>query len=291
MLELAINALVIGILLGGFYCSVAIGLQMAFGLLDVVNIAHPAFIIFGSFVAYMMGSWVGLDPILTGILFTPVFFVVGLMIYRFYYETFEKRGAEPLRGLAFFFGLMFIIEVVLIMLYGVDYRLVEAPYIGPTIELGGVGIPWRMLVPFLVSVVFVLGLIIYLRSTFMGRAMKAVAQDAGALELMAADPIKIKQLAFGIGIATAALAGAMLIVIGPVEPSLGRLYIARAFAIVILAGLGSISGTMGAALIIGILESFVSTFAGPSWAPTVAFGMLLLVLGVRPQGLFGSIQR
>ena len=104
---------------------------------------------------------------------------------------------------------------------------------------------------------------------------------------MGADPVKVKQWAFGIGIATAAVAGALLIVIQPVEPSVGRLYIGRVFAIVILGGMGSISGTFFAALIIGIAESLVATFIGPSWAPAVAFGLLLLTLAVRPQGLFG----
>lgn len=285
--DLLINALVIGVLLGGFYAVVALGLQVSFGLLDVVNIAHPAFIILGSYIAYMMGLWIGLDPIITGILFAPVFFVVGLLVYRVYYESFERRHAEALRGLAFFFGLMFIIEVGLIIVYGVDLRSVEAIYIGPSIEIGFVGLPLRLLVPFGVSMVMAVGLGLYLSKTYTGRAIKAVAQDRQALQLMAADPVKIKQFAFGLSIATCALAGALLIIIIPVEPAVGRLYIARVFAIVILAGLGSISGAVYAAFILAIAESLVNTFFGPSWGPAVAFGILLLVLGVRPSGLFG----
>jgi branched-chain amino acid transport system permease protein len=115
----------------------------------------------------------------------------------------------------------------------------------------------------------------------------AVAQDQLALRLMGANPVRIKQLGFGIGIATTALAGALLIVIIPVEPSLGRAYIGVVFAIVVLAGLGSVKGTLVAALILGIAETMVSTFYGPSWAPAVAFGILLLALAFRPQGLFG----
>ena len=104
---------------------------------------------------------------------------------------------------------------------------------------------------------------------------------------MGANPIKIKQIAMGIAIATAAVAGALLIIIGPVEPSVGRLYIGRVFAIVILGGMGSISGTLIAALLIGVVESLVATFYGPSWAPAVGFGILLVTLAVRPQGIFG----
>ena len=285
--ELLANALVAGILLGGFYAAVSLGLSVAFGQLNIVNIAHPAFVILGSYIAYMCNSRWGLDPILVGIVFTPVFFLIGVGAYRIYYESFERKDDEALRGLAFFFGVMFIIEVGLIMVYGVDFRTVQAPYIGQNWKIGGVGVPTRMLVPFCVSLVMFACVYIYLSRTFNGRAIMAVAQDRLALQLMAADPVRIKQLGFGIGIGTTAVAGALLIIIIPIEPSIGRLYIGQVFAIAVLAGLGSIPGTLVAALVLGIAESVVSTFFGPSWAPAVAFGILLLALAFRPQGLFG----
>ncbi len=286
-LELLANALVAGILLGGFYAAVSLGLSVAFGQLNIVNIAHPAFVILGSYIAYMCNSRWGLDPILVGIAFTPVFFLLGVGAYRIYYESFERKDDEALRGLAFFFGVMFIIEVGLIMAYGVDFRTVQAPYIGQNWKIGGVGVPTRMLVPFCVSLVMFACVYLYLSRTFNGRAIMAVAQDRLALQLMAADPVRIKQLGFGIGIGTTAVAGALLIIIIPIEPSIGRLYIGQVFAIAVLAGLGSIPGTLVAALVLGIAESVVSTFFGPSWAPAVAFGILLLALAFRPQGLFG----
>ena len=144
-----------------------------------------------------------------------------------------------------------------------------------------------MLVPFAVALAMTAGVYLYLSRTFTGRAILAVSQDRLALRLMGADPVRIKQLAFGLSIATAALAGALLIVIGPVEPSMNRHYIGRVFAIVVLGGMGSIGGTLVAALILGVAESLVATFYGPSWAPAVAFGILLLTLALRPQGLFG----
>jgi branched-chain amino acid transport system permease protein len=128
---------------------------------------------------------------------------------------------------------------------------------------------------------------LYLSRTFVGRAIMAVSQDQGALALMAADPIKIKRIAFGISIATAALAGAFLIIIQPVEPSVGREYIGRVFAICVLGGLGSLPGTVIGAMILGIMESITATFYGPSWAPAVSFGFLLLTLAFRPSGLLG----
>ncbi len=286
-LDLFANAIVAGVLLGGFYAAVAIGLAIAFGQLDIVNIAHPAFVIVGSYIAYIVNTHFGLDPVLIGVLVAPVFFLVGAGIYRIYYAAFERTGQESLSGLAFFFGLMFIIEVVLILVYGVDYRLVRAGYIGETIEVGFVGIPLRMLVPFVVAITCTSAIYLYLSRTFTGRAILAVAQDRLALQLMGADPVRIKQFAFGLAIATTAIAGSLLIIIGPVEPSVGRLYIGRVFAIVVLGGMGSISGMFIAALILGIVETLVATFMGPSWAPAVAFGLLLLTLAVRPAGLFG----
>jgi len=286
-MDLLLNAIVAGVLLGGFYAAVTVGISISFGMLDVVNIAHSAFIIVGSYIAYIVNSTFGLDPILTAILVLPAFYALGQVVYQVYYLSFEKRGEEALRGLAFFFGLLFITEVVLILTFGVDYRYVQAAYIGPTWRLGFVDFPLRMLIPCVVSLLLVLGLQLYLSRTFVGRAIMAVAQDQQALRLLSVDPIRIKRIAFGISIATAALAGAFLIIIQPVEPSVGREYIGRVFAICVLGGMGSLPGTVIAAMLLGILESFTATFYGPSWAPAVAFGFLLITLAVRPAGLLG----
>ena len=285
--DLLINALVSGILIGAFYAAVTAGVSLSFGILDIVNIAHPAFVILGSYIAYIVSVSLGLDPIVTSILVMPAFYALGAGIYQVYYVSFEKRGQESLRGLAFFFGLLFITEVSLVLYFGVDYRYVEAPYIGPTWHIGDVDIPMRLLVPCLVSLALIAVLQLVLTRTFIGRAIMAVAQDQFALQLMAVDPIRIKRIAFGISIATASLAGAFLIIIQPVEPSVGRQYIGRVFAICVLGGMGSLPGTVIAAMLIGIVESLTSTFYGPSWAPAVSFGFLLLTLAVRPAVIMG----
>jgi branched-chain amino acid transport system permease protein len=285
--DLLMNALVAGLLLGGFYTAVTLGVSISFGILDIVNIAHPAFIILGSYIAYILNINLGLDPILVGVVMLPAFYALGAVIYQIYYLSFERRGQEALRGLAFFFGLLFITEVMLILIFGVDYRYVEAAYIGPTLHLGYVDFPLRMLVPCIVALLLLAGLQLFLSRTFIGRAVNAVAQDQLALQLMAADPVRIKRIAFGISIATCALAGALLIIIQPVEPSVGREYIGRVFAICVLGGLGSLAGTLIAAMLLGVVESFTATFYGPSWAPAVAFGFLLITLAVRPAGLLG----
>ena len=241
----------------------------------------------GAYATYVLAGY-GMDPLLAGLLLMPVFFVFGLAVYQFYYTTFEGRGSDQgLRGIAFFFGVAFIVQVGLIIAFGVDQRFVEADYIGTSVEFGEMRLPQRMLVAFGVALALTTTLALYLSRTFIGRAIKAVAQDEGALRLMGADPVRIKRVAFGIAIATCALAGALLIIVGPVDPNLDRLYIGRTFCVVVLAGLGSMSGTLVAGLILGIAESIVLSTAGTAWAPAVAFGILLLVLGVRPSGLFG----
>jgi branched-chain amino acid transport system permease protein len=285
--DLLINAIVSGLLLGGFYAAVSVGIAISFGLLDIVNIAHPAFILLGSYAAFIGNTVFGIDPILAAVIALPFFYLLGMLAYQIYYVAFERRDDQSLRGLSFFFGLLFITEVALVLTFGVDYRTVQANYIGPSISLGLFDLPLRLLVPFLVAMVMVVGLQIFLSRTFIGRAVQAVAQDQGALRLMAADPVKIKRIAFGLSIATAALAGACLIIIQPVEPSIGREYIGRVFAIVVLGGLGSFPGMVIAAMTLGIAESLTATFFGPSWAPAVAFGILLITLAVRPSGILG----
>ncbi len=285
--ELFINAVVAGLMLGGFYAAVTVGISISFGILDIVNIAHPAFIILGSYTAYIVNQTFGVDPILVSIVVLPAFYFLGAAVYQVYYESFEKRGQEALRGLAFFFGLLFVTEVLLILVFGVDYRYVSAPYIDHAYRFGQYSIPMRMLIPCVLSLIMLALLQLFLSRTFIGRAIMAVSQDQLALRLMAADPVRIKRIAFGISIATASIAGALLIVIQPVEPSVGREFIGRVFAICVLGGLGSLPGTLIGALLLGVVESITATFYGPSWAPAVSFGFLLLTLAVRPAGLLG----
>jgi branched-chain amino acid transport system permease protein len=285
--ELLINAIVAGLMLGGFYAAVTAGISISFGMLDIVNIAHPAFIIVGSYIAYIINISLGVDPIIVSFLMLPAFYALGAAVYQVYYLSFEKRGQESLRGLAFFFGVLFVTEVALILVYGVDYRYVEAVYIGPTLTFGFIDLPLRMLVPCVTALVVFGALQLFISRTFVGRAILAVSQDQLALQLMSVNPVSIKRIAFGISIATAAVAGALLIIIQPVEPSVGREYIGRVFAICVLGGLGSLPGTLIAAMLLGVIESITATFYGPSWAPAVSFGFLLLTLAFRPSGLLG----
>lgn len=285
--DLLLEAVLFGILLGGFYAAVSLGLSVAFGLLDIPHVAHPAVLLLGAYGAFALGRH-GIDPIVAGLMLMPVFFAGGALFYRGYYLLFERRGeSAAVNGLAFFFGIVFIVEVGLVLAFGVDQQAAEAPYIGGSLSLGEIRLPYRLLVAFAVAIGLAVLLSNYLSRTFYGRAIKAVGQDEGALRLMGADPVKVKQLAFGIATGVNALAGAVLLILAPVEPTMDRIYIGRTFCVVVLAGLGSMSGTLLAGLILGIAESIVLMFFGASWAPAVAFGLLLVMLGLRPQGLFG----
>src|SRR6267143_1507591 len=258
------NAVIAGLLLGGFYAAMSVGISISFGMLDVVNIAHPAFIILGSYIAYIVNDRFGFDPIAVSVMVSPLYFLLGMVLYRIYYICFERRGQESLRGLAFFFGILFITEVALVLIFGVDYRMVSSRYGDVTWRAGEVVFRMRLVVPFLVSMVMVIGLQLFLTHTFFGRAVLAVAQDPLALRLMGVNPVRVKELAFAISIATAGVAGAFLIVIQPVQPAIGREFIG-----------------------LGLAESFTSTYFGPSWAPAVSFGLLLATLAFRPSGLLG----
>lgn len=285
--ELLFNALLTGIFLGGFYAAVSVGITIAFGMLDIVNIAHPAFIMLGAFISYYLNSRFGVDPLLASLIAIPFAFVGGRLFYKVYYYLFERHGEESLQGLAFFFGILFIVEVGLLLMFGVDYRFVTASYISKTIELGYISLPLRLIIPMITGLVIVATIYIFTSRTFLGRAILAVSQDPGALRMVGINPVRVKEIAFGLSIATAVVAGALLIIIQPVEPSLGREYIGRVFAICVLGGMTSLSGTVVASFIVGIAEALTATFGGPSWAPAVAFSLLILTLIVRPEGIFG----
>jgi branched-chain amino acid transport system permease protein len=287
-LDLLLDAVVIGVLLGCFYAAVSIGLSVSFGLLDVPHVAHPAFLVMASYAVFFLNDSFDIDPLLAGLLITPLLFVFGLAAYRLYYETFERRGTDAaVRGIAFFFGVAFIIEVLIILHFGVDQRSVTASYIGKAWRFGEMRIPLRLVVAFAVATGLTLLLSVYLSRTFMGRAIRAVAQDGEAVRLMGANPVWIKQWAFGIATAVLGVAGALLIIVAPVEPTLDRAYIGRTFCVVVMAGLGSMTGTLIAAIILGVAETIVLTLFGASWAPAISFALLLGVLAVRPQGLLG----
>src|SRR3979409_2450798 len=192
-MDLLLDAVVLGVLLGCFYAAVSLGLSVSFGLLDVPHVAHPAFLVLASYGVFVLNDRYNIDPLLAGLLITPLLFAFGLAAYRLYYETFERRGSDGgVPGIAFFCGLAFIIEVLIILQFGVDQRSVAASYLGKAWRFGEMRIPVRLLVAFAVAAALTILLSLYLSRTFMGRGIRAVAQDPEALRLKGANPGRLK---------------------------------------------------------------------------------------------------
>jgi branched-chain amino acid transport system permease protein len=288
LLEILANALVTGVLLGSIYAALALGLAVTFGILHIPNVAHPVLVVLGAYVAAAANA-AGWDPLLAALAAAVPFYLLGAAFYQLYARVFERRGdPDTMQALTLFFGVSLVVETLLLLRFGTDHQTVDVDYVGQSLRLGLIAMPYRLLVPAAVTPVLILGLWLYLRHSYAGIAIRAVAHDERALMVSGIDPVRIKRHAFGIAAVTALVAGAMLVITGPVDPFSGRLQIGRAFAIVVLAGMGSLPGTLIAALIIGVAESLVSAFINPSWSPGVAFTVLLATLALRPQGLFGG---
>ncbi len=289
MIDVILNTLVSGILIGGFYSACAIGLSISFGMLRIPNISHPGFIIAGGFLTYYISNTFNIDPLLAGLFIIPVFFVFGYFLYRGYNRFFESKRDEregQMSALVLFFGVLMIIEAILSVTFGVDFRTVKTPWSSVVFHIGSVGICLRTAVPFLCSVLMVCILYLYFSKTYLGLVIQAVAQDSMAATLIGSDPRRAKSIAFGISFSTAAYAGTLFVCLVPVEPSLGMQFLGRVFSIAILGGLGSPLGTAVAGLIVGITESMTTAYIGSSWTLAVSFVLLLVIIAVKPTGLF-----
>jgi branched-chain amino acid transport system permease protein len=285
--NILLNAVIGGVMIGAFYAAIACGLAIAFGVLEVPNLAHPAVVVLAGFMVFGLNAY-GIDPVVAGLLLMPVFYLGGIAFYRAYQFVFEDRGdPDPLRSFSLFFGVAFLLEVALLIYFGADLRSVDAFYIGRSLAIGEIRIPYRLAIAFIGGTLLLIAIHLFLKHTILGQTIRASGHDREALRLFAINPSRIRQIAFGVAIATAALAGAFLIIIGPIDPSSSRLYIGRALAIVVLAGMGSISGTYWAAILFGIAEGIMLATWGASWAPAISFGLVILVLAIRPAGLFG----
>jgi branched-chain amino acid transport system permease protein len=287
----AANAIVSGVLLGGLYAVASLGLTITFGLLEIPNVAHPTFIVLGAYCAAFANSF-GLDPVLAGILFAPLFYAGGVALYQAYFLSFERGGrTNTLQSFTFFFGVALVLQVALILAFGVELTSVDAPYIGRSLivslAIGEITMPYRLIVPFGIGLATGLVMWLFLAKTRSGLAIRAVAHDTDALRIIGLSPAQAKRRAFGLAMLTAALAGAALVVVTPVDPTTGVQYIGRIFAVVVLAGMGSVPGTIVAALAIGVVEKLVEAYLGATWAPGVAFAALLGTLALRPSGIFG----
>jgi branched-chain amino acid transport system permease protein len=282
------QVLVNGLLIGGVYGIAALGLGMVWGVMSVVNVAHGDLLVFLAYMTWVMTVTANLPPFLALVVLVPAGFVIGMALYRFLVKHLIQRSEVELMSLVLFFGLSAIVYGISSYLWGSDFRSLPIPL--PTLRVFGIVVPGTRLAAFLLGAGLVLGLRWFFRRTFWGKAIRAVAQSRNAARALGIDPDRVSEVAFGIALAYAGVAGALIAMISPLSPSLGVAYAGRSFAVVVLGGLGNPLGTLIAGIILGVTESLSSLWITFGLSPAVAFVLLIAVLIFRPQGIFKPIR-
>jgi branched-chain amino acid transport system permease protein len=283
MAELA-NILIIGILLGGIYALVAVGLNLIFGVARIVNFAQGEFVMLGMYGAYAAWLAAGLDPYVAPLLVMPAMFVMGVAIYWLILRPLQN---EPMMQIFATFGLLMIFEnTVLAITRGVAQN-VNSVLSNISVAIGPAQVPLPRLLVFVAAVVVTAGLGWALKSTLYGKAIRAVAQDRRAARLMGINVEQVFTVSFGIGTALAGLAGCLLAPLYTMSPQIGMNFIMPTFAVVVLGGLGSVSGAFAGGIIVGLTEALAGYYLDPALKHAVLFAVFIIVLLVRPSGLFG----
>jgi len=280
------QALADGVLGGGVYGLMAVGLTLIFGVLDIINIAQGILVVLGSYLSYVL--WIHLHiNVFLGLLITiPAMFVLGFAVQWFFVRPLRGRERTSMSLLASY-SVAIILEGLLYELFGSNYQQILTGYTNGTIKVAGYYIPYIYLYGFALAVVFVAAIYYTLYRTQFGRSVRATMQDHTAARLVGIDVNKVAAITFGIGVAVTAAGGMVYGSINAFNPNSGADLISRLLAIIILGGMGSIAGALGAAVLMITLESVVDVFWNPNWSVVVFYAALVLVLTFRPQGLFG----
>lgn len=282
--ELA-TPIVRGILLGGLYVVIALGLSLVFGVMRVINVAHGDMVVLGSYFAFVASTSWGLDPILSLVIGVPLFFIIGMLIEKFLLYRAFRTSVDA--ALIIAFGISLIIQNSAQMVWTPLSRSLKPPYFLESYQIGNVYIPLVYLLDFLAALVVMLAVHQFLKRTYIGQAITAASQDRQAAELMGINPARVYQIAFGLAMALAAIAGVFLGLTFPFTPSSGVSFLIIAFGVIILGGLGSMAGTFIGGMIFGLSQTLGGHFWGPTAQLLVPFVMVLVILTIRPQGLFG----
>ena len=278
-----LQALVDGLLLGGVYGVIATGLSLVFGVLGVVNFAHAEFLMLGMYVAWFAWRWLGLDPLVGSVLSFIVVFGVGYVVQRTLIQRVLK--APPAAQVFLTVGLLIVIENAALMAFGSDFRSVSVPYQVEGYRLGDIFIGAPYLYAFVAAVVLASALWLFLDRSWMGRAIRAVAQDPMAATLVGVDTGRTYALAFGLGVALTAFGGAVILPYITVSPTIGGQFVVLMFTVVVLGGLGSVAGALAGGIMVGIVQS-MSTLVFPIQLQNLClFVIFIAVLALRPQGL------
>jgi branched-chain amino acid transport system permease protein len=280
-----------GILMGSIYGLTALGLTVIFGVLKVINFAHGSLLMVGMYVAYWAVILTGLHPYLALVLVVPVMFIFGYFLQDIVIKPIfkaEKDVREPITVIIVTTGVWYILDNLTLLIFGPDYRNIQDnPLRGKMLEIGGMLISVPKFWGFCAAIVTAAAIYYFFKSTRMGRAIRATSLDRDAASLMGINQYKVYNIAFGIGTATAGIAAVTLVPFYNVFPTVGVLFDIKGFIIVVLGGLGSIGGAILGGIIIGVIESVGPQFMTATWTEAIVYGLFLLVLFVKPSGLFG----
>jgi branched-chain amino acid transport system permease protein len=283
------DVVVQGLLLGGLYATAALGLSLVFGTMRLVNLAHGQFLVFGAYLTSILVSIIGGDPLLLAI---PVALVVGLLAYpiqRYIFTPVMAQGDEAPITAAFGVGLA--IQTILILFFSSDPKSLTAPYATAQLNLFGIPINVSLLIATGIGIAIVVILTFVLKRTPFGRQVRAASLDAEAAGLVGIDVKKTYARVMAISAATASIGGVLVAMSFAIAPSSGTGWLLRAFTVVVIGGLGSLPGTIYGGLIVGLVESVGAVTIGPQYRDLVVFGVLVIILIVRPNGLFKKAVR
>jgi branched-chain amino acid transport system permease protein len=285
--SLVLQGLALGILTGGVYALLASGLTLYFGVMRVVQIAHPAFLFLGAYLTYFLFTFLRVDPLLSIVVTVPLFFVLGVVIQR---QLLSRLRPESftMMSVLLTFAFALLIEGMLGVVATGSFRSVTVDYATRSFPLGPVRVPNDRLIGFAVAVATLAALFAVLRYSRYGQALRATIQHREAARLVGVDTDRITAVGFGLGLATAAVGGAVLALITTFFPAAHWGWIARLMAIIVVGGLGSVSGAALAAVLLGVIESLVLITLNATWATLVFYLFLFLTLVFRPQGFFGG---
>ncbi|WP_232666331.1 branched-chain amino acid ABC transporter permease [Pseudonocardia sp. TRM90224] len=281
-----VQALVLGVLVGGVYALMASGLTLIFGVMHVVNVAHGAFLIMVATLTWWLWSRTGLDPILAALIMTPLMFGLGWVLHRTVLS--RIRGSSVSMSVLLTFGIALVVEGVLNVTGGNVFRSATPEYFDESFVIAGMALPKPHVFGFLTAVV-VLGLLhVVLTRTWTGRAIRATSQNHTGAALVGVSAASTAALAFAIGIATTGVGGSVLSVLYPFFPASHYDWISRLLGIIVLGGMGSLPGALVGALVLGLAETLTATYLGLQWSTLVFYVVIMGVLLVRPQGIFGT---
>lgn len=279
------QAVINGILLGGLYACLAIGFSIVWGVMNLINLAHGSLIILGAYVTWLLSTRTGIDPFLTIPAAGASLFVLAYALQKVLINRIIE--APVFMTLILTFGLDMVLINLSLALFTADLRSVPVAYSGQGLEIAGLRIPYVRIVVFVLAVALTVGLHLFLKHSRLGQAIRATAQNRRAASVMGIDTREIYALTFAIGGFMAGAAGALLAVIFAFSPVVGDTLTLNAFVVVLLGGLGSVPGALLGGTVLGVVESVASVLIGAAYRDAVSFGLLVLILVLRPQGLLG----